>query len=141
MRDMTGVVVVLPTPFDTDGSVDEASLERLVNHYMSLGVQGLTIMGVMGEGAKLTEGESNKLMRRIFDLVNGQIPLIVGASNPSDEVVVSLGETAMALGAAGLMISPKSGLRNDDAVFNYFANLTNKLGGQTPICSKVRKEV
>ncbi len=134
MRDMTGVVVVMPTPFHTDGSIDEASLERLVNHYMNLGVQGLTIMGVMGEGSKLTEGESNKLMRRIFDLVNGQIPLIVGASNPSDEVVVSLGETAMALGAAGLMISPKSGLRNDDAVFNYFANLTNKLGGQTPIC-------
>ncbi|MEL0003063.1 MAG: dihydrodipicolinate synthase family protein, partial [Rhodospirillales bacterium] len=92
---MTGVVVVVPTPFEVDGSIDYASLERLVEHYLTLGVQGLTIMGVMGEGAKLTASESDSLLRRIFALVNGQLRLIVGASNPDDEALVRLGETAM----------------------------------------------
>lgn len=134
MRDMTGVVVVVPTPFEVDGSIDDASLERLVDHYLTLGVQGLTIMGVMGEGAKLTASESDSLLRRIFALVNGQLRLIVGASNPDDEAVVRLGETAMSLGAAGLMISPKSGLQNDQEIFDYFASLIGKLGSATPLC-------
>jgi len=131
---MTGVVVVVPTPFDADGRIDDASLDRLVGHYLSLGVQGLTIMGVMGEGSKLTAAESNGLMRRIFALVDGRLPLIVGASNPDDAACVALGEAAMALGAAGLMISPKPGLVGDDAVFGYFESLAKALGPDAPIC-------
>ena len=134
MRDMTGVIVVVPTPFGVDGRIDDASLDRLIGHYLTLGVQGLTIMGVMGEGSKLTAAESNALMRRIFDLVDGRLPLIVGASNPDDKACVALGEAAMALGAAGLMILPKPGLADDDAVFGYFEGLAKALGPSAPIC-------
>ena len=134
MRDMKGVIVVVPTPFSGDGQIDDASLERLIGHYLTLGVQGLTIMGVMGEGSKLTAVESDLLMRRIFALVDGRLPLIVGASNTDDKACLALGEAAMALGAAGLMISPKPGLEGDDAVFEYFGALTDALGPDVPIC-------
>ena len=69
MKDFTGIIVVVPTPFDADGRIDDASVESLIGHYLDLGVQGLTIMGVMGEGSKLTATESQTLMRRIFSVV------------------------------------------------------------------------
>lgn len=134
MRDMTGVIVVMPTPFDTDGRIDDASLERLLDHYLSLGVQGLLIMGVMGEGAKLTAAESQALMARILSYIDRRLPVIVGASNPDDAACVAIAEEAMALGAAGVMISPKPGLSGDAAVGDYFAGLCARLGPDVAIC-------
>lgn len=134
MRDFTGIIVVVPTPFDTEGRVDDASVERLIGHYLGLGVQGLTIMGVMGEGAKLTATESQALMRRIFSVVDGQVPVIVGASNPDDDACIAIAEEAMSLGAAGAMISPKRGLSGDEAVAGYFVGLCQRLGPDVPIC-------
>ena len=135
MKDFTGVIAVVPTPFDEAGRIDEASLERLIQYYGSLGLQGLTIMGVMGEGSKLSAAESQRLMRRIFAIADGQIPLIVGATNPNDDALVALTEEAMALGAAGAMISPKPGLVSKDAVVqDYFATICQRLGPNVPIC-------
>ncbi len=135
MKDFTGVIAVVPTPFDEAGRIDEASLERLIAYYGSLGLQGLTIMGVMGEGSKLSAAESQHLMRRIFAIAGGQIPLIVGATNPDDDALVALTEEAMALGAAGAMISPKPGLVSEDtAVQDYFASICGRLGPNVPIC-------
>ena len=135
MKDFTGVIAVVPTPFDDAGRIDEASLERLIGYYMSLGLQGLTIMGVMGEGSKLSAAESQHLMRRIFAIADGGIPLIVGATNSSDDALVALTEEAMSLGAAGPMISPKPGLpAGDAAVQDYFAQICHRLGPNVPIC-------
>ena len=94
MRDMTGIIVVMPTPFDADGRIDDASLERLLDHYLSLGVQGLLAMGVMGEGAKLTAAESQALMARILSYVDKRLPVIVGASSPDDAGCIALAEEA-----------------------------------------------
>ncbi len=134
MRDFTGIIVVVPTPFDTSGQIDDASVERLIGHYLDLGVQGLTIMGVMGEGSKLSAAESQALMQRIFGVVDGAIPVIVGASNPDDDACIAIAEAAMGLGAAGAMISPKRGLSSDAAVTDYFASLCDRLGPDVPIC-------
>lgn len=134
MRDMTGVIVVMPKPFDADGGIDDASLERLLDHYLSVGVQGLLIMGVMGEGAKLTAAESQALMARILSYVDKRLPVIVGASNPDDAACIAIAEEAMALGAVGVMISPKPGLSGDAAVAEYFAGLCARLGPDVPIC-------
>ena len=134
MRGMSGIIVVAPTPFDEGGNIDDASLERLINHYLSSGVHGLTIMGVMGEGAKLTAAESDSVMKRIFALVGSKLPVIVGASNPDDNACITIAEKAMALGATGVMISPKPGLNSDGAVLDYFAELCEGLGPEVPIC-------
>lgn len=136
MKHFTGVIAVVPTPFDEAGRIDEASLERLIGYYCSLGLQGLTIMGVMGEGSKLSAPESQHLMRRIFAIAGGQIPLIVGATNTNDDALVALTEEAMSLGAAGVMISPKPGLppADDTAVQAYFAEICRRLGPDVPIC-------
>lgn len=134
MKDFTGIIVVVPTPFDADGRIDDASVERLIGHYLDLGVQGLTIMGVMGEGSKLTAAESQALMRRIFSVVGGQVPVIVGASNPDDDACIAIAGEAMSLGAAGAMIAPKAGLAGDAAVAGYFGVLCQRLGPDVPIC-------
>ena len=44
-----GVYVICPTPFESDGRVDVASTDRMVEAYLKAGATGLTILGIMGE--------------------------------------------------------------------------------------------
>ena len=54
---MHGIFNIVPTPFDESGAVDECSLRRLIDFVIGTGVDGLTILGFLGEAAKLSEVE------------------------------------------------------------------------------------
>ena len=51
---MHGIFNIVPTPFDESGAVDERSLRRLIDFVIGTGVDGLTILGFLGEAAKLS---------------------------------------------------------------------------------------
>jgi 4-hydroxy-tetrahydrodipicolinate synthase len=66
----------LITPFK-DGAVDLASHERLVAHYVSLGVDALFPLGTTGESPALDDAESEALIERTL-AVAGKVPVYVG---------------------------------------------------------------
>ncbi len=57
MRRFSGVHTIMPTPFTDDGRLDLESLERLTDFLIRLGVDGLVVLGVMGEAPKLSQRE------------------------------------------------------------------------------------
>ena len=69
-----GVYVICPTPFESDGRLDMASTDRMVEAYLKAGATGLTILGIMGEAPKLDAEESAGFVRRVLARVNG-VPL------------------------------------------------------------------
>jgi dihydrodipicolinate synthase/N-acetylneuraminate lyase len=54
-----GVHTIMPTPFKEDGSLDLASLETLTEFLIGLEVDGLVVLGVMGEAPKLSQQEQD----------------------------------------------------------------------------------
>lgn len=128
-----GVYVIAATPFADDGSLDFASTDRMVDFYLSCGVQGMTILGMMGESTKLTEAESQSVTRRILKRVAGRIPVVVGVSNPGLGPMADLTRFSMDKGAAGVMVAPPSGLRTDEQIINYFKSVAENLGRDVPI--------
>src|SRR5215218_2302249 len=54
---LEGVYSVLPTPFQTNGDLDEPSLRRVVDLFIAAGVNGVTALGVTGEVARVEEAE------------------------------------------------------------------------------------
>lgn len=55
-----GVYPAIPTPFKRNGDLDETGLRDLVAHYENMGVNGLLIMGTIGEFAMMSEHERKK---------------------------------------------------------------------------------
>ena len=53
-----GVHTIMPTPFTAQGEVDLASLERLTDFLVGLEVDGVVVLGVMGEAPKLSEART-----------------------------------------------------------------------------------
>jgi 4-hydroxy-tetrahydrodipicolinate synthase len=120
-RSAKGVFVIAPTPFLPDGSLDLASTDRMTDAFLAAGASGMTILGVMGEAPKLTEAESLAFVDRVLKRVAGRVPVVVGASAPGFAQMKAIARGSMDLGAAGIMVSPTTGLKGDEAVVSYIA--------------------
>jgi hypothetical protein len=114
-----GVYIIAATPFTDAGALDPESTDRMVDFYLAAGVDGLTILGVMGEAPKLSLEESVAFTARVASRVDGRVPIIVGASAAGIDPMRELTRRVMDVGAAGVMISPMAGLKTDEAVEGY----------------------
>ena len=123
-----GLYVIAATPFAENGALDLASTDRMVDFYLSCGVEGMTILGMMGEATKLSEEESQTVTRRILGRVAGRIPVVVGVSNPGFRPLEQFTKFSMGEGAAGVMIAPIPTLRTDEQITGYFKNVCDVLG-------------
>ena len=118
--DIGGVVPIAPTPFHPDGRIDAASLDRMTDFFGAAGVDGLTILGQLGEAGKLDQAEGLAVAKQV--LGRTRLPVIVGVTAPGFAAMRALAREVMELGAAGVMIAPPNTLRTDDQVVGYYRN-------------------
>lgn len=130
-RDTRGVYSIAPTPFLDDGSLDVAGIDRLADFYDAAGVDGLTVLGQMGEAPKLSSAESLLVARRFIERA-GQ-PVVVGVTAPGFETMRELAHEVMGHGAAGVMVAPPTSLRTDDQVVGYYTQVAERLGPDVPL--------
>ena len=74
---ITGLWLPIVTPFK-DNAVDFKSYERLIEHYLALGVDGLFPLGTTGESPTLDAAEIDELVERTVATVAGRVPVFVG---------------------------------------------------------------
>ena len=127
------VFTISATPFTDGGEIDWTSVDSLIEFYLQCGVTGLTILGMMGEAQKLSDGESAEFTRRYLQRVNGRVPVIVGVSNPGTANLVTLSKIAMDAGACGVMIAPPAGLKTETQIIGYFNGVIAALGAKIPV--------
>ena len=125
-----GVFVIAPTPFFADGKVDEASIDRLIEFFTSCGVNGVTVLGQLGEAPKLEAGEALAVATRFIR--RAEVPVVVGVSAPGFAAMRSLTRAVMDAGAAGVMIGPASNLRTDDQIATYYRQAAEAIGEDVP---------
>jgi 4-hydroxy-tetrahydrodipicolinate synthase len=102
-----GSMVALITPMHTDGSVDYASLEKLVDFHVENGSSAIISMGTTGESATLDEKEHCEVIRRTVAMANERIPVIAGTGANSTSEAIILTRCAMHAGAdACLLVTP-----------------------------------
>jgi 4-hydroxy-tetrahydrodipicolinate synthase len=127
----SGVYPIAPTPFSPDGTIDWASLEKLMGHYVRIGSDGVTVLGIMGEAPKLEPEESLEIVKRTARAM-GKLPVVVGVSAPGFAAMRRLARDSMDAGAAGVMIAPPSTMRTDDQIVNYYAQAIEAIGEDIP---------
>ncbi len=129
--DSKGVYAIAPTPFLPDGALDADSVARMTGYYRQVGVDGLTILGIMGEAPKLEPEESMVVVRGVLREADG-LPVIVGVSAPGLAAMRRLAQEAMAAGAAGVMIAPPSSMRTDEQICGYYRQAVTAVGDEIP---------
>jgi 4-hydroxy-tetrahydrodipicolinate synthase len=112
---LEGVWNIVPTPFTDDGSLDVPSLATLTDFVVDRGVDGMTILGVLGEAAKLSDAERLAVIDGVIDRAAGRVPVCVGVSAPSTARAIGYAREAQERGAHSVMLAPPQLARPNDA--------------------------
>ena len=121
-----GVYSVLPTPFTPSGDIDSESLARVIDLFLSDGVNGFTALGVTSEVARLTDAERDRVLDTVLVRINGRVPVVAGTTAEGVRTCIELTRRACRAGAAAVMISPPRMPKiNSDAVARHFAEVAS----------------
>jgi len=118
---MRGCATALVTPFNSDGSIDEAGLTRLIEYQLAGGVKLLVPCGTTGESATMTEEEDQRVIRRTIELARGRAHVIAGTGSNSTAATIENSKIAQALGAdAVLVVAPFYNKPTQQGLYAHF---------------------
>ncbi len=121
---ISGIFNILATPFKADYSLDLDSLKKLVEFQLDKGAYGLTILGVLGEAAKMNVEERRQVVKTVIETVAGRVPVVVGTSHEDLATCITLSKAAFASGAAGVMIAPPRMVKpTDDQIIGLYSDI------------------
>jgi dihydrodipicolinate synthase/N-acetylneuraminate lyase len=125
-RPLTGAQVLLLTPFDEEGEIDERSLAALLEYVIGAGIDGVVGLGTTGEFFTLSLDEQARLMTLIAEQVRGRVPLTFGIGNSATSVSIELARHAQELGADCAMLqSPYYFQHAPEAIDAHFLAVAN----------------
>lgn len=99
-----GIYTALITPFDNEGKVDFASLEKLLFAQLTAGVNGFVFLGTTGEAATLTPAERQEVLSFCCEKVRGKAKIIIGAGTNCTATTLELIRQAKAFNPDGVLI-------------------------------------
>ncbi|HEX7793570.1 MAG TPA: dihydrodipicolinate synthase family protein [Vicinamibacterales bacterium] len=124
----SGVIPILATPFHDDERLDLESWQRLIEFMVRIEVNGITILGVLGESNRLTDRERETLIGAAVSAVDGRMPVIVGSSHTGTQAAGELARMAQDLGADAVMVAPsKEPVPSDDRILEYYQRIADGL--------------
>ncbi len=101
-----GVFPAATTQFADDLSVDIAATQRVQRGLIDDGVDGLIVMGTVGENNSLDAGEKLALLEAAIATAAGRVPVLTGVSELTTKQAVEYAKKAEELGVDGLMLLP-----------------------------------
>ena len=123
---LEGVYSVLPTPFQANGDLDEDSLRRVIDLFVSAGVNGVTALGVTGEVARLDDVERRRVLEVVVDHVKGRIGVVAGTTAEGTGICIAHSRHALTTGATAVMVSPpRMAKLNSEAVVRHYKALAD----------------
>ncbi|GAB3767220.1 dihydrodipicolinate synthase family protein [Microlunatus parietis] len=102
----TGLVPILATPFEPDGTLDRPGLRRLTEFQLDCGVAGLAVFGLASEGFSLTAAEKAAILADVRTVAGPEVAVIAGVNATSTATAVEQAQAAADAGADALMVLP-----------------------------------
>ncbi|MFW6289966.1 MAG: dihydrodipicolinate synthase family protein, partial [Mariniphaga sp.] len=112
----------------SDNKLDEAGLERLLNHLLNGGVHGLFLLGTTGEGTSLNYTLRRELVKKACRLVNKKVPVLAGITDTVFENSLQMAEAYKDAGADMLVVAPPCyNPMSQDEIRHYLDDLAPRL--------------
>lgn len=117
-----GSMTALVTPFNEDGSLDEAGFRTLVEWQIAEGSHGLVPVGTTGESPTLTHAEHKRVVEICVEVAAGRVPVMAGAGSNNTVEAVDLARFAQGAGADGvLVVTPYYNKPNQRGLYAHYA--------------------
>ena len=128
---LQGLLPVLATPFNDDGTLDGEGLRRLVRFQIACGADGVAVFGMASEGFALTTRDREQVLSVVVDEARGRVPVIAGVNATSTATAIEQAVAAADLGAEHLMVLPSYLVKATPAqLFEFYTDVADATPAQ-----------
>lgn len=140
MKELKGVVALIPTPMAEDGDIDKEGLRSTISFELDGGVHGLGVLAAIGEGYLMSFRNWETVVKIAVDHINGKVPLWVGCCAMGTDRAVELVKKGEVLGADAILAFNPQGVRSYSAneLFEHYKAQTEAVS--IPIIPYARGE-
>ena len=123
-KNLIGTGVALITPFNEDFSIDFQSLDDLIEHLLSQGIDYFVVMGTTGESVTLSEDEQNKVLEFVVKKINGKKPIVLGlGGNNTFQIINRIKQINFNDIEAILSVCPYYNKPSQNGIFNHYSSI------------------
>jgi len=125
---LCGIIPPLVTPLLNRDELDRPGLERLVEHVIAGGVNGLFILGSTGEAPSLSYRLRGEMIDAACKLARGRVPVLVGITDTAFVESINMARRAADAGAAAVVLStPYYFPAGQTELLGYVRNIVKEL--------------
>ena len=119
-----GVLVPLITPFK-DGKIDLKSYEKMVNHYIEQGVNGIIPLATTGESPTILTDEYEEVLAKTVEYTNNRVSVYVGlGGNDTNELIKKLKVVERYDVDGILSVAPYYSRPNQRGLYEHFRSIS-----------------
>ena len=123
-----GLYPVLYAFHHQDGTIDQAAMQRQVEHVIASGAHGIMVLGLITEVQKHTTQERLALVQMVSDLIQKRVPLMVTIGEQSAQEQTRFAKQACAAGADLIILQPPHQLEGgEEALIRFFGHSIDAL--------------
>jgi 1-pyrroline-4-hydroxy-2-carboxylate deaminase len=111
--DWRGVFPAVTTQFHADGSLDIPSTQRHLEALLVAGVEGVIMLGTVGENCSLDDEEKLIVVRSTVEQIKRRVPVLTGVAECTTAKACRFAAAARKAGVDGLMVLPAMVYRSD----------------------------
>ena len=121
MTPITGSIVALATPMQTDGSVDYPTLRKLIDWHIQEGTDCICVVGTTGESPTVNVEEHCEIIRVSVEQARGRVPIMAGCGANSTAEAIELARFAKGVGAqCQLQVVPYYNRPTQEGLYQHF---------------------
>ena len=129
MKQITGSIVALVTPFHPDGSVDYPTLRKLIDWHIAEGTDCIGVVGTTGESPTVSVDEHCEISRVSVEQANKRVPIMAGCGANSTKEAIELAQFARKVGAdCQLQVVPYYNKPTQEGQFQHFKAIAEATG-------------
>jgi 4-hydroxy-tetrahydrodipicolinate synthase len=118
---ITGSIPAMVTPMLEDGSVDYASLRKLIDWHIAEGTDCICVVGTTGESPTVNVEEHREIIRVSVEQAKGRVPIMAGCGANSTAEAIELAQFAKSVGAdCQLQVVPYYNKPTQEGLYQHF---------------------
>ncbi|MEU2896824.1 4-hydroxy-tetrahydrodipicolinate synthase [Streptomyces sp. NPDC001273] len=117
------------TPFTPTGALDLDGAQRLADHLVTRGCDGLVLSGTTGESPTTTDAEKSALVTAVREAIGSRATIVAGVGTSDTAHTAALAREAEKAGADGLLVvAPYYSRPPQDAIEAHFLEIADATG-------------
>jgi 4-hydroxy-tetrahydrodipicolinate synthase len=125
---LKGTITALVTPFTQRGELDLEATQRLVEHQIRAGVDGILVLGTTGESPALSDGERKTLLAAVREMVGDKATLVAGTGTNNTAKTIAQTAEALEMGYGfALVVTPYYNKPTQDGLYLHYSLICSEL--------------